>query len=152
MRLLPRGHCQPPAGPGYALPQERGGEVPQKLAAKSGEACCEVCALVSGSYGVAGVVPADVLTADVLPAEVVPVEVGVGVGGALAGGLVACGVTVCRGVAVRWGVGVAAGVGELCGVRRGAGRFVCEGVGVAELDCVGAGEALAAGSGGLTHA
>jgi hypothetical protein len=85
---------------------------------------------------------------------VVAVEVGVGVGGTLVGGLVCCGVTVCRGVAVRCADGVNVGVGELCGVGRGAGRFVCEGAGVGELDCcAGAAEPLAApDSGGLTHA
>ena len=78
--------------------------------------------------------------------------VGVGVGGSVAGGLVACGATVCCGVAVRCGDGVTVGTGERCGVRRGAGRFVCDGVGVGELvDCAAAAESLAV-LGGLTHA
>ena len=80
-------------------------------------------------------------------------EVGVGVGGSVAGGLVVCGVTVGWGVAVRCGDGVTVGTGELCGVRRGAGRCVCSGVGVGELACcVPAGESLAVPvAGGLTH-
>ena len=80
-------------------------------------------------------------------------EVGVGVGGSVAGGLVGCGVTVCRGVAVPSGDGVTVGTGERCGVRRGAGRFACDGVGDGELDCcAAAGESLAVpGSGGLTQ-
>ena len=152
MRLLLAATVNHPPGPVMPCRKSGAAKSRRSLRRSPGGACCEVCALASGSYGVAGVVPADVLTAEVLPAEVAPVEVGVGVGGAVAGGLVACGVTVSRGVAVRWGVGVADGVGELRGVRWGAGRFVCAGAGVGELDCVGAGEALDAGSGGLTHA
>jgi len=84
---------------------------------------------------------------------VLSAEVGVGVGGSVAAGLVACGVAVCPGVAVRCGDGVTVAAGECCGVWRGAGRFVSDGVGVGELACcVLAGESLAVpGAGGLTH-
>jgi len=96
----------------------------------------EVPALAGGRYGAAGEV-----------SEVV----GVGVGGSVAGGLVPCGVTVCRGVAVCCGDGVTAGVGEWPGVRRGAGRLVCVGVGVGELVCCAAAAESLAVLGGLTH-
>lgn len=124
------------------MTRERGGE------------CGEISALASDRYGVAEVVPADAVPAEAAVADVVPVEVGVGVGDPVPGGFVCCGVTVCRGVAVRCGDGVAAGVGELRGVRWGAGRFVCEGAGDGELVCCGgAGELLVAlEADGLTHA
>jgi hypothetical protein len=100
------------------------------------------------------VVPADAVPAEVAVADVVPVEVGVGVGDPVPGGFVCCGVTVCRGVAVRCGDGTIVGVGELCGVRWAAGRFVCEGAGDEELVCCGGvGVSLAVPeAGGLTHA
>jgi hypothetical protein len=110
-------------------------------------------ARASGRYGVADVAAADVAVADVPAVDVPAVEVGVGLGGSVAGGLVACGATVCRGVAVRCGDGVAVGTGEPCGVRRGAGRFVCDGACVGET-AGGAvvDESLAVpGAGGLTH-
>jgi hypothetical protein len=112
-----------PRRAGGEVPAERGGEVP---------------ALASCRYGVA---------------DVLSDEVGVGVGGSVAGGLVACGVTVCRGVTVCCGDGVTVGTGERCGVRWGAGRFVCDGAGVGELDCCAPpAESLAVpGAGGLTH-
>jgi len=80
---------------------------------------------------------------------VVAEEVGAGVGGTVVGTFVGCGVTVCCGVAVRRGDGVAAG--ERCGLRR-AGRGVgdCK----AERELVGCAAALSPAvpcPGGLTH-
>jgi len=104
-------------------------------------------ALAGGCYGVADVAPAVVA-----PVDVAPVDVGVGAGDSVVGGFVCCGVTVCRGVAVRCGDGATVGVGEECGVRRGAGRFVCVGVGVGELVCGAAAAESLGVLGGLTHA
>jgi hypothetical protein len=75
--------------------------------------------------------------------------VGAGVGGAVVGTFVGVGVTVCCGVAVRRGDGVAAGVGERFGLRR-AGRGVGDPAGAWELVRCVAAESLAV-PGGLTH-